>query len=72
MSKSKSIISVAVGSAFAATLGFAPTVSAAENPFAITTVPLTFKVETSEYERCDTGYAGHLAIKPSNRAFQIN
>lgn len=35
MSKSKSIISAAVGSAFAATLGFAPTASAAENPFAI-------------------------------------
>ncbi len=40
--------------------------------FIFTTVPLTFKVETSEYERGDTGYAGHLAIKPSNRAFQIN
>lgn len=35
MSKNKSIISAAVGSAFAATLGFAPTASAAENPFAI-------------------------------------
>lgn len=35
MSKSKSIISAAVGSAFAATLGFAPTASAAENPFAM-------------------------------------
>ena len=35
MSKSKSIISAAAGSAFAATLGFAPIASAAENPFAI-------------------------------------
>ena len=37
-----------------------------------TTVPLTFKVETSEYERRDTGYADHLAIKPSSHVFQIN
>jgi len=33
MSKRKSIISVAVGSAFAVTLGIAPVASAAENPF---------------------------------------
>lgn len=38
----------------------------------ITTVPLTFKVETSEYERGDSGYADHLAIKPSSHVFQIN
>ena len=37
-----------------------------------TTVPLTFKVETSKYKRGDTGYANHLAIKPSSRVFQIN
>jgi len=35
MSKRKSIISAAVGSAVAATLGFAPIASAAENPFAM-------------------------------------
>jgi len=33
MSSKKSIISIAVGSAFAATLGAAPLVSAADNPF---------------------------------------
>ena len=38
----------------------------------ITTVPLTFKVETSEYERGDSGYADHLVIKPSSHVFQIN
>jgi hypothetical protein len=37
-----------------------------------TTVPLTFKVETSEYERGDSGYADHLVIKPSSHVFQIN
>jgi uncharacterized low-complexity protein len=35
MANKKSIISIAVGSAFAATLGTAPIVSAADNPFAI-------------------------------------
>ena len=35
MSSKKSIISLAVGSAFAATLGAAPIDSAAVNPFAI-------------------------------------
>ena len=35
MLKMKSIISVAVGSAFAATLGMAPIASAAENPFSM-------------------------------------
>lgn len=35
MSKRKSIISVAVGSAFAVTLGIAPVASAAENPFSM-------------------------------------
>ena len=35
MSSKKSIISLAVGSAFAATLGAAPIASAADNPFAI-------------------------------------
>ena len=35
MANKKSIISIAVGSAFAATLGAAPIASAADNPFAI-------------------------------------
>ncbi len=35
MSCKKTIISIAVGSAFAATLGIAPIASAADNPFAI-------------------------------------
>lgn len=44
MSKSKSIISAAVGSAFAATLGLAPIASAAENPFAIQTLEKGYMV----------------------------
>ncbi len=35
MSSKKALVSVAVGSAFAATLGMAPIASAAENPFAM-------------------------------------
>ena len=37
----------------------------------LTTVSLSFEVETSEYERDDSGYADRLAIKPSSRFFQI-
>lgn len=62
MSKSKSIISVAVGSAFAATLGFAPTASAAENPFAIQTLEKGYMVAQAhtydEDKKASEGKAG--------------
>ena len=44
MSNKKSIISIAVGSAFAATLGAAPIASAADNPFAIQSLDRSYMV----------------------------
>ena len=51
MSRKKSIISIAVGSAFAATLGVAPIASAAENPFTIQPLDKGYMV-------ADAGYGG--------------
>lgn len=51
MSRKKSIISIAVGSAFAATLGAAPIASAADNPFTIQSLDKGYMV-------ADAGYGG--------------
>jgi uncharacterized low-complexity protein len=51
MSKRKSIISVAVGSAFAVTLGVAPIASAAENPFSMQPMEKGYMVaEAGKYD----------------------
>ena len=49
MSSKKSIISLAVGSAFAATLGVAPIASAAESPFTIQPLDKGYMVADSGY-----------------------
>jgi uncharacterized low-complexity protein len=56
MSSKKTLISAAVGSAFAATLGAAPVASAAENPFAMQ--PLDQGYMVADAGKCGMGKCG--------------
>lgn len=58
MSKSKTAISIAVGSALAATLGISPIVSAADNPFGLQSLDKGYTVtDTHQYDK-DKGGEG--------------
>ena len=61
MSSKKTLISAAVGSAFAATLGTAPIASAAENPFAMQSLDQGYMVADAGkmgYGKCGMGKCG--------------
>ena len=61
MSKRKSIISAAVGSAFAVTLGIAPLASAAENPFSMQPMEKGFMVAYGDKKAGEGKCGGELA-----------
>ena len=71
MSNKKSIISIAVGSAFAATLGAAPIAFAADNPFAIQSLDKGYMVAAAETAKdgkmkegkCGEGKCGSMKVK---------
>lgn len=68
MSSKKTLISVAVGSAFAASLGVAPVVSAAENPFALQSLDKGYMVadnhaakpKAMKEGKCGEGKCGNM------------
>lgn len=70
MSSKKTLISVAVGSAFAATLGAAPAVFAAENPFALQSMDKGYmvaehhegKAKTMKEGKCGEGKCGNMKM----------
>ena len=78
MSSKKSIISLAVGSVFAATLGAVPIVSAADNPFAIQSLDKGYMVaDANKYGekkggegKCGEGICG-AAMADANKDGKI-
>jgi len=78
MSNKKILISVAVGSAFAATLGVAPVVSAAENPFALQSLDKGYMVADNHAAKpkmkdgkCGEGKCG-MAMADTNKDGKVS
>ena len=83
MSSKKSVISMAVGSLFAATLGAVPLVSAADNPFAIQSLDKGYMVaDANKYGekkggegKCGEGKCGEgicgAAMADANKGRQV-